>query len=205
MKNWLQITSGRGPQECCWVVFQIVKTIALEAKKLKIHCELLEAVEGDVKQTFKSALLKLDGQDLEGFSKSWVGTVQWVGKSPFRPNHKRKNWFAGVERFDPPEDIQLSDKEIKFETMRSSGPGGQHADKSDTAVRATHLPTKLNAIAREERSQYLNKKLALARLLALIEEDQNKKKEDNQKDKWNSHNELERGNHDLNFPSGSVE
>ena len=88
--------------------------------------------------------------------------------------------------------------------MKASGPGGQHVNKTNTAVRVTHKSTGLIAKAQEERSQYMNKKLALARLLKLIEQKQYDTEKGVQQNRWEMHNDLERGNsvrvfHGANF------
>ena len=124
----------------------------------------------------------------------WIGTVQWIGKSQFRPQTKRINWFVGVEIYLPPEQLKWSADELKIETMRASGPGGQHANKVESAVRITHMPTGISATAQEERSQMLNRKLAMARLTAHFEEANSQKTKNVQKDRWHQHNALERGN-----------
>lgn len=191
---WLQVTSGRGPEECCWVVAQVVQCIEVEAADKNLKTHILEAIPGEKPHTFKSALLALEGEDLAGFVREWVGTVQWIGQSHFRPHHKRKNWFVGVDTLNPPEPHLWSEKEIRFETMRASGPGGQHVNKTETAVRATHLPTGFSATAQEERSQYLNRKLALTRLVELIKQSENKSRLRDQQKRWSQHNALERGN-----------
>ena len=141
-----------------------------------------------------SALLALEGEATSKFVNEWVGTIQWVGESPFRPHHKRKNWYVGVEVLNPPESHEWREKDIKFESMRASGPGGQHVNKSETAIRATHVPTGLTAIAQEERSQYLNKKLALSRLVQLIKDKELGTKRESRMERWQQHNMLERGN-----------
>lgn len=193
MRQWLQITSGRGPAECGWVVAQLTQRILEEAAKSVLEVQVLEAVPEDRPKTFKSVLLALDGPGAPAFIEPWIGTVQWVGTSPFRPHHKRRNWYVGVESLTPPDHPSWAPGEIKVETMRSSGPGGQHVNKSETAVRITHLPTGLSAIAREERSQYLNRKLALARLNLLLEKETARSIDQAQKARWDLHNALKRG------------
>jgi peptide chain release factor len=145
-------------------------------------------------KTFKSVLIALEGEDLSTFIKSFEGTVQWIGKSMFRPNHKRKNWFVGVSAFLPPETPHWLENEFKIETMRASGPGGQHVNKTETAVRITHLPTGIRAIAQEERSQHFNRKLAMSRLNRLLLKKENETISETQSNRWNHHNRLERGN-----------
>jgi len=161
---------------------------------MNIKVTMLDAIPGDKPGTLKSALLSLEGEEVSPFARQWLGTIQWIGKSPFRPRHKRKNWFIGVQIYYPPDKSSISEQDLKYEAMKASGPGGQHVNKSQTAIRVVHHPTGLCAVAQEERSQYLNKKLALARLYSLIEEAEKKSQQKEQKERWNQHNELERGN-----------
>lgn len=194
MDCWIQITSARGPAECSWVAFQVMQFFSTQAEARNIKVDILKVIKGEYPKTAKSVLLSLKGKNTPDFIKTWEGTVQWIGTSPFRPNHKRKNWFIGVNKFIPPEEEKFSSRDLKFETMKASGPGGQHVNKSSTAVRVTHLPSRMVAIAQEERSQYMNKKLALARLLKLTEKKQNDIENRSQQEQWQMHNELERGN-----------
>ncbi|MEJ2229394.1 MAG: peptide chain release factor-like protein [Alphaproteobacteria bacterium] len=93
-----------------------------------------------------------------------------MAKSPVRPHHKRKNWFIGVFQLPQSEAAPLTLKaaEVRFEAFRAGGPGGQHQNKTESAVRAVHIPTGLAVVARDERSQHRNKAAALRRLGELI-------------------------------------
>ncbi len=194
MISWLQITSGRGPEECCWVVARLSECIAREAGKMKIKARRLEAVPGARPGTLKSALFALEGEQIPAFASQFEGTVQWIGKSMFRPGHKRKNWYAGVNVLSPPDVMSWSEKELRIEKMRSSGPGGQHANKTETAIRVTHIPTGVSAFAQEERSQHLNRTLALSRLHESLKQKEREAVMRAQNDRWSRHNRLERGN-----------
>jgi peptide chain release factor len=194
MASWLQITSGRGPEECRWVVHKLAQWIASDAKSRGLKTRIIETIAGNKSVTFKSILIAFEGEDSTDYLKSLEGTVQWIGKSMFRPNHKRKNWFVGVSVFLPPEVPGWSINEVKIETMRASGPGGQHVNKTETAVRITHLPTGISAIAQEERSQYRNRKLAMCRLCAMLRQKELASACDSRNSRWNHHNSLERGN-----------
>ena len=85
----------------------------------------------------------------------------------------------------PEESAALFENEMKFQTMRSTGPGGQNVNKTETAVRVTHLPTGISVVAQEERSQYLNKKLAIAKLLSLLQSNNSDSLEQVDYELWN--------------------
>jgi peptide chain release factor len=193
MRHWVQITSGRGPAECAWTVPRVLRCMLDEAANLGVKVEMLESVAGPFSGTLSSVLIALEGGSSRELLARWLGTVQWVGQSPFRRGYKRKNWFVGVESFAMPECPTWSEKELKFETMRASGPGGQHVNKTESAVRVTHLPTGLSAMAREERSQSANRKLALARLAEQLDARGKANVRTVQRQRWSQHNTLERG------------
>lgn len=193
---WLHITSGRGPVECQLAVRLLADVLAKEAKAAGLVAEVIESVAGEERGTLLSALVSIAGEGARVFAGAQAGSVKWVAPSPFRPRHKRKNWFVGVELIDPPDlgnggAIKASD--VSFEAMRASGPGGQHVNKTESAVRATHRPTGLVATAREERSQAMNRRLALARLAAAMASRTAEAKAGAGRDLWAHHDALERG------------
>jgi peptide chain release factor len=190
----IQITSGRGPAECCWVVAQLLKAFVGELKDKGFDYEVLHQVKGLENRTISSVVVKVNGKDIRQFMKSWLGTVLWIGQSPFRKFHKRKNWFVGIAEFDKDEAFEWNEKDLCFETFRSSGAGGQHVNKVESAVRAIHIPTGLAIVARDSRSQYQNKKLAMERLKELLEKNKYSDLQLGKQDKWMEHCQLERGN-----------
>jgi peptide chain release factor len=194
MDTWVHITSGQGPDECCWVVARLLDVLRGEAAAAGLAVRVLETVAGDQPGTFRSVLLTLEGPEADAFLDGYRGTVQWLGRSPYRPRHKRKNWFVGVECLTPPAKPSWSEDELRIDVMLSSGPGGQHVNKTCSAVRLTHVPTGLTVIAREERSQQHNRKLALARLAQLFEDRQAEAQGQVQKRRWQQHQALVRGN-----------
>ena len=121
-----------------------------------------------------SALVMIHGDGAEDFAQRWTGSILWVCKSPVRPNHKRKNWFIGCQEIDPPEaagDV-IDPADVRIEAFRAGGPGGQHQNKTESAVRAVHVPTGLTVVVRDNRSQHRNRATALARLADLLETSQ---------------------------------
>lgn len=193
-KIYLQITSGRGPAECCRVVALVLEKILSEARKLGLIAEVIEREEGDLNRTLFSAIVSLEGTRVEEIVDEWEGTIQWIAQSPYRIYHKRKNWFVGIKSFTPSELDDIDTKYITYQTMRSSGAGGQHVNKTESAVRAIHAPSGLSVTASDQRSQLQNKKLATERLLIKLsawgEEQLMQKAQEN----WNNHNNLQRGN-----------
>ena len=193
-KMMIQITSGKGPAECCRVVACVQSLMIKQAKKQNINLHVLENKPGELNGTLLSATMMIEGDNLNAFITEWVGTIQWIAQSPYRKYHKRKNWFVGVAAFDVKDLMQWNPKDVKLETCRSSGPGGQNVNKVETAVRGTHLPSGLQVMAMDTRSQLENKKLCLARLEAKIMVWQTEQLMVQQQSQWQEHNMLERGN-----------
>ncbi len=163
----LLVTSGSGPTECQQAVASVLEAMRSEAELLAVD---FDANGTRTRHGYRSAVVLVSGADAEAFAKNWRGTIQWRAQSNLRPAHKRANWFIGV--FDLPASVQRPERiharDVIYDTFRAGGPGGQHQNTTDSAVRATHKPTGLTAVAREERSQHHNKALALERLQHLM-------------------------------------
>ncbi|WP_438263736.1 peptide chain release factor H [Asticcacaulis currens] len=172
------------------MVAQLSRAFTREALKDGVVCEVIDSEE----ELPASLLLSVTGDQAEAFVSARVGTIQWIGESPFRPRHKRRNWFVGVNIAPSPDAMpDLRDEDIVFQTMRASGPGGQHVNKTDSAVRATHKPTGLIVTAQEQRSQHANRKLARQKLAALLDAQREKAGDNARQAQWSTHQNLERG------------
>ncbi|MGJ1326116.1 MULTISPECIES: peptide chain release factor H [Sphingobacterium] len=166
-ERYLQISSGRGPKECNMAVRLVFDRLAVECRKVGV--EVTEIEREDVDGLPCSLIVRLSGRDMEQLIDHWIGTICWVCKSPFRPLHKRKNWFVDVKMYDPEEKEKLLNlKDVYFQTMRSSGAGGQHVNKVSSGVRATHAPTGVSVQVMDTRSQLQNKEIAMLRLAARL-------------------------------------
>jgi peptide chain release factor len=193
---WIQISAGKGPKECSLAVRLTLEKLMSEAKDLDCIIDVLESSgEPDLK-TINSVLLSAKGLHVNQLIQNWSGTIQWNCTSPFRPTHKRKNWFIAIHALTVPvfNDTTLNEKDVVFEAMRASGPGGQHVNKTDSAIRATHMKSGIVVTAREERSQLMNKKLALARIASALSQQKSTAITSQEQLRWELHQQLERGN-----------
>lgn len=180
----VQISSGQGPAECELAVGKLYKALAAEFEDIK----LVEAREARTEGCFTSILFTTE-EDLSGLE----GSIQWICRSPFRPNHKRKNWFVDVSIIPEAENISM-EGEIRWEAFRSSGNGGQHVNTTDSGVRLIHIPTGITITSTAERSQLQNKKDALRKLQARLAEENQKALAKQSNTAWQQHTQIVRGN-----------
>jgi len=194
MDKIIQISSGKGPLECQFVVAKVLKIFLEEAKENLMAYEIIHREKGDENLTLKSATLVLKGEKINNFLENWIGSICWIGKSTFRKNHQRSNWFIGIFELENLEKIEFHEKDIQFQTMRSQGSGGQNVNKVSTAVRATHLPTKISVFVQDTRSQLENKKISIQRLREKVLNLHLEKLEKQMQETWKNQSEVQRGN-----------
>ena len=194
MEKFIQITSGRGPAECTRVVARVLQILLREAMQQNIVAEVIHHIGSDINGCVDTAVIRLAAPDLSTFLSSWTGTIQWVGDSDLRQHHKRKNWYIGVFEVNVGKPSEIKDSDIKYKAMRSSGPGGQHVNKVSSAVRATHIPTGLQVVAMESRSQTQNRKSAYDRLLDKLNIYYQNSIKSDEVLKWKNQMQIERGN-----------
>lgn len=191
----LYITAGVGPAECRIALSRCLSVMEARAETLGCLFEVQTLFEGD-KHGPKSAIVNVCGETAEAFAREYEGSLKFVFESPLRPSHGRKNWFVGCTRLELPEAAatEPDERDLAFESFRAGGPGGQHQNKTDSAVRVRHLPTGIAVVSRKERSQHQNKREAvrmLARILAAAEAE---KAEKGKRSVFMLNKEVERGN-----------
>ena len=154
------------------------------AERRGYKAEVLDVSSGE-EAGIKSAIIGIDGEHAYGYLKSEHGVHRLVRLSPFDADHARHTSFVLVEVMPEAEaevDVSIEPDDLKVDVFRSSGPGGQHMQKTSSAVRLTHLPTGLVATSQSERSQYQNKEIALKILRSrLLEVEVAKKAEERAK------------------------
>ena len=187
----LQLSAGHGPNECQVAVQHALRKLCQEAERLEVAVEVLDEMPTDY--GFFSVMLALTGKREQELARQWTGTIQWNCASPLRPKYPRKNWFIGVNSVELPPSTPTDDS-ILFSTCKSSGKGGQHVNKTESAVHAKHIASGISVKVQTERSQHANKKLARELIAIKLAELSSKAAASHKQEAHTQHWNIERGN-----------
>jgi len=191
---FLDIQAGAGGTEACDWAAMLLRQYLKYAERKGFKAELLEETEGDV-AGIRSASIKIEGDYAYGYLRTETGVHRLVRKSPFDSSGGRHTSFASVfvyPEIDDSFEIDVNPADLRIDTYRASGAGGQHINKTDSAVRITHIPSGIVVQCQNDRSQHRNKAEAMAMLKSRLYEAEMRKRQAEQ-------DQLEAGKSDVGW------
>jgi peptide chain release factor 2 len=166
---WFSVYAGAGGTDACDWASMLLRMYTMWMKDRGLRHAESDSLPGE-EAGIRRATLKVEGEFAYGWLKAEIGVHRLVRQSPFDASHRRHTAFAAVDVVPVLEEkeIEIRDDDLRIETMRSGGAGGQHVNKTESAVRIVHVPTGIEVKCQNERSQHKNKAVAMQMLMSRL-------------------------------------
>ena len=193
---WLSVYAGAGGTDACDWASMLLRMYTMWMNDHGLKYSETDSVPGE-EAGIRRTTLKVEGDFAYGWLKAEIGVHRLVRQSPYDAAHRRHTAFAAVDVVPviEEEEIEIRTDDLKIDTFRSGGAGGQHVNKTESAIRITHIPTGVVVQCQNERSQHKNKAVALAMLYSRLFRLREKEKEEDLKNAYGEKGEIGWGYH----------